>query len=156
MSSPRSSFLLLSLPLAFPPPPFPLLRSPLLSGVQSLPGAWSPTICHSRLCRPKKDSPGAQAHFNRPLPISLVTAQSFGWLCFELAPICLHLPGTELSKGTTGLPFRKLALPGGLGILCRAMAERGERAWPQTVSLRFQRSHLLAGPEQTCLVCLAS
>lgn len=125
MSSPPSSFLLLSLPLAFPPPPpFPLLRSPLLSGVQSLPDAWSPTIRHSQLCHPKKDSSGAQARFNRPLPISLVAAQSFGWLCFELAPICLHLPGTELSKGTTGLPFRKLALPPGF---CAGLWQREER-----------------------------
>lgn len=50
-------FLLLSLPppllhLPYPPSPFPLLHSPLLSGVQSLTGAWSLTIC--RLCHPKK------------------------------------------------------------------------------------------------------
>lgn len=101
---------------------------------------------------PKEDSSDAQTHFNRCLPINLVSTRSFGSLCFELAPICLHLPGTELSESTTGFPFRKLPLPGGLGILCRAVAESTTANRQSLVP----KKAFLAGPEQTCLVVLAT
>lgn len=101
---------------------------------------------------PEEDSSDAQARFNSCLPINLVSTRSFGWLSFELAPICLHLPGTELSESTTGFPFRKLALPRGFRTLCRAVAE----STPESTQSPVPKKPFLAGPEQACLVFLAS
>lgn len=86
---------------------------------------------------PEEDSSDARDCFNHCLPINLVSTPSFGWLCFELAPICLHLPGTEWSESTTGFPFGKLALS------TRLSAGLWQRSQQQSVRLQFQRSHFL-------------
>lgn len=101
---------------------------------------------------PEEDSPDAQARFNRCLPINLVSTRSFRWLSFELAPICLHLPGTQLSESTTGFPFRKPAVPRRLGTLLQGCGR--EHSGSQSVS--GSKEAILAGPEQTRLVFSAS
>lgn len=80
-------------------------------------------------------------------PSIFPSTQSFGLLCFELAPICLHLPGTELSKSTTGFPVTEVALPGGLRILCSTKLES-----TAANGLQFPKKPFLAGPEQAHLV----